>query len=228
MAGISLIPCLVVGNQHAVGAVLVFQVGTHDVADDVVALLHHRVKIGLLAVAERTDDGGIDIEVVLVIFLDVVLEQVTAREIVDVLIEVVIELRHTIELVHHTIGGRDVDGIVGDAVERLLREGMVLGIERDDGLALKSSGYGVVVLRDVLLHELLDDGGTIAGPQTIVFSLADGGIDRCPDGIEPWAVECLGELALLSQRRKLGQLRVAGDILPQRLAGTGQITCRRN
>ena len=105
---------------------------------------------------------------------------------------------------------------------------MMLSVERDNRRTSQCTGDGIVVLRHVLLHELLDDGGTVAGLQTIEFSIADGGIHRCPDSIEPRTVERLGELGLLSQRRKLGQLRVAGDILPQRLAGTGQVACRRH
>ena len=139
-----------------------------------------------------------------------------------------IELRHAIQFVHHTIGSRDIDGTVTDTIKGILGKGMVLGVERDNRRTCQRTGDRIVVLRHVLLHELLNDGSAVTGLQTIELSIADGGIHRCPDGIEPRAVERLGELGLLSECRKLGQLRVVGDILPQRLAGTGQVACRRH
>ena len=76
----------------------------HDFADYVVTLLHHRVQIGLLTVAKRADDGGVDVKIVLVVLLYVLLDGVSAREAVNVLIEVVVELRHTVNLMQHAIG----------------------------------------------------------------------------------------------------------------------------
>ena len=224
---VSILPRLIVRNKHTEGAILILHIGTHDLTNDIVALLHHRVEIGLLTIAERTNHRGIYIEIVLIVFLDVVLEQVTACKIIDVLIEIGVELRQTIKLVHHTIGSRDIDGAIGNAIERSLRKGMVLGIERNDGRTCKRAGYGVVILRDMLLHELLDDGSTIAGLQTTVFSIVESLVDWCPYGIEARAIECFRELALLGKRSKLSELRVTGNILPQRFAGTGMITCRR-
>ena len=67
------------------------------------------------------------------------LDGVATRQVVEVLVEIVMELRQAVNLVHHTIGGRQVDGIVGKAIERSLREGMMLGIERDNGHVIECS-----------------------------------------------------------------------------------------
>ena len=121
---------------------------------------------------------------------------------------------------HHAVGRGNVDLTIRETVEASLREGMVLGVERDDGGTVQSRRHGVVVLRDVMLHELLHDGGAVAAHQALVVGIADGAVDRRPDRIEAGAVEGFRELALLGKGSKLRQLLVAADILPQRLVGT--------
>ena len=97
---------------------------------------------------------------------------------------------------------------------------MVLGVKRDDGCTVESCRYGIVILRDVVLYELLHDGSTVAGHQSIILGIAEDAVDRCPNGIEAWAVERFCEVALTSKCRKLRQLLVASNILPQRLVST--------
>ena len=227
---IGIAPRLVVRNEHTIGTVLVVQVGTHDGVDNVVTLLHHRVKIGLLAFHQRADDRGVDVEVVLIVLLDVVLDGVAALQVVDVLVQVVVELRQAIDLVHHTVRG----GNIGFAcyiivvIERVTREVVVLVVERHDGGGFQGSRDGVVVLRDMVLQELLQHGSTVAGQQALILSIAEGVVDGCPYGVETCTVECLGEVALFGKGCKLCQLLVFGDILPQRLVGAGNLRVRRH
>ena len=127
---------------------------------------------------------------------------------------------------HHTVGGRQVDGAIGIAVEGCLCEGVMLGIERDDGGTVLCCRHGIVILRDMMLHKLLHDGSAVATQQAVILGIVDGTVDRSPHRIEARAVEGFREVALLGKGCKLRQLLVTGDILPQRIVGSGLRICR--
>ena len=117
---------------------------------------------------------------------------------------------------HHTIGGRYIDGIIGETVKRCRREGMMLSIKRYDGHAVECRGNRVVILRHVLLHKLLQDCSTVRCDQTIVFCIANSIIYGRPNRKETGALKYCRKVTLVGKSSKLRQLLVTGDILPQR------------
>ena len=97
----------------------------------------------------------------------------------------------------------------------------MLGIQGDDGQAVECCRHRIVILRHVLMHELLHNRRTVTGHQAVILCIADGIVDRSPQGIEPRTVKHLREVALAGKVSKLGQLLVIGNILPQRVVCTG-------